>query len=57
MINFFGPGSRLKIRALEDGYVVSFVVPEKYKRTLNSRRKELIDLEKEFEHEDKLPDH
>ncbi len=49
LTNFFGPSAKIKIQALDDGYVVSFMVPEKFKKSLNSKKKELIDLENEIE--------
>ena len=49
LTNFFGPTAKIKIQSLDDGYVVSFMVPEKYKRTLRSKKRELIDLENELQ--------
>ena len=48
LTSFFGPSAKLHINPMEDGYVVSFVVPEKYKLTLDSRRKEILKLENEL---------
>lgn len=48
LTNFFGFSARLKIEPGEDGYIVSFTLPEKFKKSLKSKPKELIDLENEL---------
>ncbi|MDH5396515.1 MAG: histidine kinase [Cyclobacteriaceae bacterium] len=45
LVSFFGPSASLKINAGPEGYVVSFMIPDRFKKTVQVSSEELVNIE------------